>query len=86
MNLGGLAPAPVDGCGSIFDLKGKVDGVVRASRVACIASPVGVLDFNSLSRPEESETAQLNLRLLLRGFRISDASGQFEILRPQSES
>jgi len=74
------------GSGPAFDLKCNVDGLVRASRVAFIASPVGVLEFNSLSSPEESETAKLNLRFLSRGFRISDANGQFEILPSQSES
>jgi hypothetical protein len=74
------------GSGPAFDLKCKVDGVVRISRVAFIASPVGVLEFNSLSSPEEAEAAKLNLRFLSRGFRIGDANGQFEILPSQSES
>jgi hypothetical protein len=40
-----------------LDLKSKVDDLVRISRLAFFASPVGVLDFNRLSRPEKSEAA-----------------------------
>ena len=47
---------------------------------------VGVLEFNSLSSPEEPEGASLNFRFLARSFRISDVNGQFEILPSQSES
>ena len=74
------------GSGPAFDLKCKVDGVVRSPRMAFIASSVGVLEFNSLSSPEEAEAAKLNFRVLSRGFRISDTNGQFEILPSQSES
>ena len=74
------------GRGPAFDLICKADGVVRTSRVAFIASLVGVLQFTSLSSPEKSEAAKVNLRFLLRGLRISDSNGQFKILPAQSES
>lgn len=72
--------------GPAFDLKCKVDGVVRASRVAFIPSPVGVLEFNSLSSPEKSTEANANLRFLLRCLRISDADGKLEIPPLQTAS
>jgi hypothetical protein len=75
-----------NGSGPAFDLVANVDGVVRNSRVAFIASPVGVLEFNSSSSPEAFEEAKAKLRFVLRGFQISDANGQLEIHPSQSES
>lgn len=75
-----------NGSGPAFDLKCKVDGVVRASRVTFIASPAGVLEFNSLSAPETFEKAKAKLWFLLRGFQISDANGKLEIVPAQSQS
>lgn len=69
-----------NGSGPAFDLICKMDGVVRASRVAFIASPFGVLEFTSLSSPEKFEAAKANLRYVLRSFRIGDANGKLEIL------
>ena len=74
------------GSGPAFDLICKVDGVARTSRVAFIASSVGVLEFTSLSSPEKSEVAKVNLRFLLRGLRNSGPNGKFEFLPAQSES
>lgn len=67
------------GRGPAFDLICKVDGVVRASRVTYIPSPVGVLEFISLSSPEQFEAAKADFRFMLRGFRITDAGGKLEI-------
>ena len=74
------------GSGPAFDLVCNVDGVVRASRVAFIASPVGVLEFTSLSSPKQFEEAKTKLRFLLRGFQISDPNGKLEIIPAQSGS
>ncbi len=74
------------GSGPAFDLICKVDGVVRASRVAFIASPFGVLEFTSLSSPEKFEAAKATLRYMLRSFRIGDANGQLEILAARGET
>ena len=78
--------AAANGNGPAFDLLCKVNGVARASRVAYIASPVGILEFNSLSSPEQSEAAKASLRFLLRSFRISDVNGKLETSRPRSDS
>ncbi len=75
-----------NGRGPAFDLNCKVDGVARVARVTFIASPVGVLEFNSFSSPEKFESAKATLRLVLRGFRISDANGQLETFPTRSES
>lgn len=74
------------GSGPAFDLICKVDGVVRASRVAFIASPIGVLEFNGLTSPERFEEAKAQFRSWLRGFRISDATGQLETLSARGET
>ncbi len=78
--------AVADGNGPAFDLKCRVDGVVRASRVAFIASPVGVLEFTSLSSPEQAEAAKASLRFLMRSFRISDLNGKLEIAPSRSDT
>lgn len=78
--------AAANGHGPAFDLLCKVDGVARASRVAFIASPVGVLEFTSLSSPEHSEAAKASLRFLMRSFRISDVNGKLEISPARSDT
>jgi hypothetical protein len=47
---------------------------------------VGVLEFNSLSSPEEPEAAKLNLRFFIAQLPNQRCHGQFEILPSQSES
>ncbi len=74
------------GSGIAFDLRCKVDGLTRSSRVAFILSPSGVLEFSALCSPERFEATKTTLRLLIRGFQISDASGKLESFPTQSDS
>jgi hypothetical protein len=71
--------ATAGGSGPAYDLLCKVDGVARASRVAFIATSVGVVEFTSLSSPGQSEAAKAKLRFLLRSFQISNADGKLDL-------
>lgn len=65
--------------GPAFEVNYKADGVSRASRVAFIPSPVGVLEFSLASDPEVFQASKSEFRGLLRGFRIGDANGKLEL-------
>ena len=72
--------------GPAFDLQCKMDGVVRTARVAFIASPFGVLEFNAMSSPAQFETAKATLRSLMRGFQISAPNGKLSPPTPPGET
>ena len=67
--------------GPAFDLVAKPDGVARSSRVAFIASPVGILEFTVSASPEKFSAAKATFQAWLRSFQISDTQGQLKITR-----